>query len=92
MGTEVYHADGRAYRHDEGNSRFSQFRERAWEVWKCVGYSGRDVQSDSTGCGLVLVKVKLHSVECVNNSWSFYGVLTARAQLGIHTSLSAAMT
>jgi len=29
VGTELFHADGRAGRHDEVNSRFSQFCERA---------------------------------------------------------------
>jgi hypothetical protein len=28
---QLFHADGRTDRHDEGNSRFSQFRERAYE-------------------------------------------------------------
>jgi hypothetical protein len=27
VGTELFHADGRTYRHDEANSRFSQFCE-----------------------------------------------------------------
>jgi len=29
MGAEVFHVDRRTYRHDEANSRFSQFCERA---------------------------------------------------------------
>jgi len=29
MGTELFHTDGRTNRHDEANSRFSQFCERA---------------------------------------------------------------
>ena len=28
---ELFHADGRMDRRDESNSRFSQFRERAWK-------------------------------------------------------------
>jgi len=29
MGTELFHADGQTDRHDEANSRFSKFCERA---------------------------------------------------------------
>jgi len=29
VGAELFHADGRRDRHDESNSRFSQFYERA---------------------------------------------------------------
>jgi len=29
LGTEMFHANGGKDRHDEANSRFSQFRERA---------------------------------------------------------------
>ena len=31
-GTELFHADGQTDRHDEGNSRFSQFCERAYKL------------------------------------------------------------
>jgi hypothetical protein len=32
VGAELFHADGRTDRHDEANSRFSQFRERAPKI------------------------------------------------------------
>jgi hypothetical protein len=32
VGAELLHADRRRNRHDEANSRFSQFCERAWKV------------------------------------------------------------
>jgi len=30
VGFELFHAHGRTEKHDEANSRFSQFYERAW--------------------------------------------------------------
>jgi hypothetical protein len=31
VGTELFHADGRTDKHDEVNSRFSEFLERAYK-------------------------------------------------------------
>jgi len=38
VGAELFHVDGRTDWHDEVNSRFSQFWERAWRVkWNANG-------------------------------------------------------
>jgi len=55
---ELFHADGQTDRHDEANSRFSQFCEGAWKsdpAWGlAVGYCEEDEGPSSVNFGVFL--------------------------------------
>ena len=40
VGAELFRADGQTYRHDEANSRFSQFCERAYKLGYLIVLDG----------------------------------------------------
>ena len=56
VGAVFFHTDGRTEGHDEANSRFSQFDERAWSRWMLW----RQI--------MIILRIRTHTGLCVKNA------------------------